>query len=267
MSLSDNSSDDIRLLQQRGGAASSSRAPAPKTWASLALKAAAAVVGQLQYHPLRCGYALPIRLTPPSSSVLSLIAWLHSTRGYGLSPPAPAPAAPPSARTLLVISMDGFRADYLRSHAQYMPSINAFFRDGVKSKGIRPSFPSLTFPNHYTIATGLYPSAHGIVANSFINPNTAQRFSMGSGSLEPHWWGGEPLWVTARKAGLNAYVYFWPGSEVELHGYRPTQYKQYRPCLLHICPYGSHVYFAEWRANITIYSWIGTTTSNHTSLE
>jgi predicted AlkP superfamily pyrophosphatase or phosphodiesterase len=125
--------------------------------------------------------------------------------------------------------MDGFRADYLQSHAQFLPNINAHFSDGVKSKGIRPSFPSLTFPNHYTLATGLYPSAHGIVANSFIDPRTGARFSMSSGSLEPQWWGGEPLWVTARKAGLNAYVYFWPGSEVELHGYRPTQFKKLPP--------------------------------------
>jgi predicted AlkP superfamily pyrophosphatase or phosphodiesterase len=125
--------------------------------------------------------------------------------------------------------MDGFRADYLQSHAQFLPNINAHFSDGVKSKGIRPSFPSLTFPNHYTLATGLYPSAHGIVANSFIDPRTGARFSMSSGSLEPQWWGGEPLWVTARKAGLNAYVYFWPGSEVELHGYRPTQFKKFPP--------------------------------------
>ena len=155
------------------------------------------------------------RAPPPTPPVLVVLAWLHSTRGYG------------SGRsTLLVISMDGFRASYMQSHAQSMPNIRAFFRDGVKSKGIRPSFPSLTFPNHYTIATGLYPSAHGIIANSFIDPTTTAKFSMSSGSLEAKWWGGEPLWVTARKAGLNAYVYFWPGSEVELHGFRPTQYRK-----------------------------------------
>ncbi len=159
--------------------------------------------------------------------MLSLLAWLNNNRGYGAGSSAPSPsAAPHGHRTLLVISMDGFRADYMQSHSSYLPNINAFFSDGVKTKGIRPSFPSLTFPNHYTIATGLYPSAHGIIANSFVDPRTLQRFSMGSGSLEARWWGGEPLWVTARKAGLNAYVYFWPGSEVELHGYRPTQYKQ-----------------------------------------
>jgi predicted AlkP superfamily pyrophosphatase or phosphodiesterase len=170
-----------------------------------------------------------LRNTRPlfSASVLSFVGWLHSTRGYGASSTEASQAA--GRRTLLVISMDGFRAEYMQSLSQYLPNINAFFSDGVKSKGIRPSFPSLTFPNHYTIATGLYPSAHGIVANSFVDPRTLQRFSMASGSLEPHWWGGEPLWVTARKAGLNAYVYFWPGSEVELHGYRPTQYKQYEP--------------------------------------
>lgn len=169
--------------------------------------------------------------------MLSLIAWLNSIRGYGATSSTPSPtAAPTGRRTLLIISMDGFRADYMQSLSQYLPNINAYFRDGVKSKGIRPSFPSLTFPNHYTIATGLYPSAHGIIANSFIDPSTLQRFSMGSGSLESHWWGGEPLWVTARKAGLNAYVYFWPGSEVELHGYRPTQYKQYSPPSLSISP-------------------------------
>jgi predicted AlkP superfamily pyrophosphatase or phosphodiesterase len=155
-----------------------------------------------------------------------LVAWLLANRGYGnTSAPAPAPPPGTASPTLLIISMDGFRANFMQSHAQYLPNIRAFFSDGVKTSGLRPSFPSLTFPNHYTIATGLYPSAHGIVANSFIDPVTTAKFSMGSGSLEAWWWGGEPLWVTARKAGLNAYVYFWPGSEVELHGVRPTQYK------------------------------------------
>jgi predicted AlkP superfamily pyrophosphatase or phosphodiesterase len=174
------------------------------------------------------------RPSPPPHPIISLapvisfVVWLESNRGYGLSsPPSPSPSA--GHNTLLIISMDGFRADYLQSHSEFLPNINAYFSDGVKSKGIRPSFPSLTFPNHYTLATGLYPSAHGIVANSFIDPRTGARFSMSSGSLEPQWWGGEPLWVTARKAGLNAYVYFWPGSEVELHGYRPTQFKKFSP--------------------------------------
>jgi hypothetical protein len=167
-------------------------------------------------------YRSPLLLTPLLCAVVILVVWL--VRSPPSSPSSPS-ASPPSRKTLLVISMDGFRASYMQSRSQNLTNIKSFFREGVKSKGLRPSFPSLTFPNHYTLATGLYPSVHGIVANNFINPDTAEQFSMGSGGRQPRWWGGEPIWVTARKAALNAYVYFWPGSEVELQGYRPTEYR------------------------------------------
>lgn len=226
--------DDVRLLH-RHTAAPAAAPRASMSWTSLAMKAAAAVIGMykrmhncnfIHYCSNDVNLCAQFHSVSHCRAVLVVLAWLLNNRGYAGSDP---PTTPSGRRSLLVISMDGFRANYMQSHAQFLPNIRGFFREGVKSKGIRPSFPSLTFPNHYTIATGLYPSAHGIIANSFINPTTAARFSMGSGSLEPQWWGGEPLWVTARKAGLNAYVYFWPGSEVELHGFRPTQYRKCAP--------------------------------------
>src|SRR5205085_9236846 len=91
---------------------------------------------------------------------------------------------------------------------------------------------SSTFPNHYSIATGLYPAHHGSVANGIIDTTRDprwQRFSS-SDSLaarDSSWWGGEPLWVTAEKQGIRTAAFFWPGSEAAIEGVRPTFFKAY----------------------------------------
>ena len=97
------------------------------------------------------------------------------------------------------------------------------------SQGLIPSFPSKTFPNHFTIVTGLYPEHHGIVANNMVDAAIgSEPFSMTAGiSKDPRWWGGEPMWVTAVSQGLRASSMFWPGSEVPIGGVRPTDWMPY----------------------------------------
>lgn len=122
----------------------------------------------------------------------------------------------------LLISIDGFRADYLSRSAT--PVLSQLAADGA-SGPMRPSFPSLTFPNHYTLVTGLHPDHHGIVGNNFDDP-VLGRFSQAK--KETGWWDqAEPIWVTAEKVGLTTATMFWPGSETEIRGYRPTRWRPY----------------------------------------
>ncbi|KAL0333784.1 UNVERIFIED_CONTAM: Ectonucleotide pyrophosphatase/phosphodiesterase family member 1 [Sesamum angustifolium] len=113
---------------------------------------------------------------------------------------------------VLLISLDGFRFGY--QFKTDTPNINRLIKNGTEAElGLIPVFPTLTFPNHYSIVTGLYPAYHGIVNNYFIDPETGDLFTMAS--HEPKWWLGEPLWETLVNNGLNASTYFWPGSEVK----------------------------------------------------
>jgi predicted AlkP superfamily pyrophosphatase or phosphodiesterase len=93
-----------------------------------------------------------------------------------------------------------------------------------------PSFPTKTFPNHYTLVTGLHPGNHGIVANSMYDPEMDASFSMSNEAAVTNgdWWDdGEPIWVTAEQQGLRAATYFWPGSEAEIDGTRPSYWTAY----------------------------------------
>lgn len=122
---------------------------------------------------------------------------------------------------LILISFDGFRWDYIDRGES--PTLKRLAAAGVRSRGLVPSFPSVTFPNHYTLVTGLYPEHHGIVANNMRDERWPERFSMTARtSRDQMWWGGEPLWVTARLQGLRAGAMFWPGSEVPIHGIWPN---------------------------------------------
>ena len=134
-----------------------------------------------------------------------------------------APAGPPQPRPLtLLISIDGFRSDYLDRGAT--PVLAGLAAEGVTGP-MRPSFPSLTFPNHYTLVTGLHPDHHGMVGNNFDDP-VLGRFTQAR--KETGWWNqAEPIWVTAETAGLTAATMFWPGSETEIRGRRPTYWRPY----------------------------------------
>jgi predicted AlkP superfamily pyrophosphatase or phosphodiesterase len=122
---------------------------------------------------------------------------------------------------LILISLDGFRADYL--DRGLTPNLRALADDGVRAEALKPAFPTLTFPNHYTIVTGLYPDHHGIVNNRFVDPVTGRKFVYKDKNSisDPAWWGGEPLWVSMEKQGKHAATMFWPGSDVAIEGVRP----------------------------------------------
>ncbi|XP_021854480.1 uncharacterized protein [Spinacia oleracea] len=112
---------------------------------------------------------------------------------------------------VILISSDGFRFGY--QFKAPTPNIHRLINNGTSAElGLIPVFPTLTFPNHYSIVTGLYPPHHGIINNYFVDPITGDKFSMAS--HEPKWWLGEPLWETVAKHGKKAATYFWPGSEV-----------------------------------------------------
>lgn len=121
----------------------------------------------------------------------------------------------------VVVSMDAFRWDY--PDIADTPGL-----DGIASEGVRcvmePSYPASTFPNHYTIATGLFPDHHGIVNGSFWNPDTQHTFSMGDSltRYNPEYYLGEPIWVTAEKSGVRSACIYWVGSDVSVDGTLPT---------------------------------------------
>ncbi len=130
---------------------------------------------------------------------------------------------------LILISLDGFRWDYLDRHGEHAPTLRALRRDGVSTQGLIPAFPSNTFPNHYTLVTGLRPARHGVINNIFFDPaaGTFFRYNTAVSVGESRWWGGEPIWVTAIKQGKKAASYFWVGSEAEIGGVRPTFWKRF----------------------------------------
>ncbi|MDZ7266658.1 MAG: ectonucleotide pyrophosphatase/phosphodiesterase [candidate division KSB1 bacterium] len=151
----------------------------------------------------------------------------------GIRPAAAQEAVGPGNRitdlapTVILISIDGFRHDYLDRAAA--PNLQRLARNGVRAHGMIPAFPSKTFPNHYTLVTGLYPEHHGIVSNTMLDPEGKARFRISDRAAveDSRWWGGEPLWVTAQKQGQLTATYFWVGSEAEILGTRPAYWKRY----------------------------------------
>jgi alkaline phosphatase D len=129
---------------------------------------------------------------------------------------------------VILVSLDGFRYDYAkRYHAEHLLALAA--EGASASEGMLPAYPSITFPNHYTIVTGLYPEHHGIVANSFYDPARKETYryhdskSVGDGT----WYGGTPLWVLAEQQGMRSASFFWVGSEADVQGVRPTYYLKF----------------------------------------
>jgi predicted AlkP superfamily pyrophosphatase or phosphodiesterase len=130
---------------------------------------------------------------------------------------------------LILISLDGFRWDYPEKYAAQAPTLRALKREGASVQGLVPVFPSNTFPNHYSLVTGLHPARHGIVNNDFFDPESGQffRYNQPTSALDPRWWGGEPIWVTAIRQGRRAATAFWVGSEVPVGGVRPTFWQRF----------------------------------------
>ena len=138
-----------------------------------------------------------------------------------------APTPKPAPLTILV-SIDGFRADYLKRGKT--PALAALVQDGV-SAAMRPSFPSLTFPNHYKLVTGLRPDKSGITDNTMEDPaKPGVVFSMGRTDIshDPFWWDqAEPIWVTAEKSGVRSATMFWPGADLPIRGVQAHDWKMY----------------------------------------
>ncbi len=129
--------------------------------------------------------------------------------------------------TTILISLDGFRADFL--NRGITPALNAFVASGVSPKYMLPSFPSVTFPNHFTLVTGLYPESHGVVSNQFWDPGFEEEFwyTNTKVSMQPKWWTAEPLWVTAEHQGVKSAIHMWPGSEAHIPDVEPTYMDKY----------------------------------------
>jgi predicted AlkP superfamily pyrophosphatase or phosphodiesterase len=137
---------------------------------------------------------------------------------------APAHRASPS---VVLISADGFRADYF--DRPDLPNAKRVLQRGARARALIPVFPTLTFPNHYSLVTGLWPEHHGIVANTFLDPARNEIYSLHNVTAvtDGSWYTGEPIWVTAERQGMVAACYFWPGSEAAIRGVRPTIWTTY----------------------------------------
>uniref|UniRef100_A0A672HEY9 Ectonucleotide pyrophosphatase/phosphodiesterase 1 n=1 Tax=Salarias fasciatus TaxID=181472 RepID=A0A672HEY9_SALFA len=133
-----------------------------------------------------------------------------------------------SKSPLLLVSLDGFRAAYMKDHVAHIPVINKLRNTGTTAPYIRPVYPTKTFPNHYSIVTGLYPESHGIVDNKMYDVTRHAFFSLKTDEkFDPRWYQGEPVWVTASRQKLKTATFFWPGSDVAVNGTFPTLYKIY----------------------------------------
>lgn len=128
---------------------------------------------------------------------------------------------------LLLLSFDGFRWDYIDRVP--MPNFKILMDDGVMVKQVENTYITKTFPNHYTLVTGLYSETHGIVANEMYDPVLNRSFSMETDSVyESQWWDeAVPLWVTIQKSGGRSGAAMWPGSDVRIHGAFPNHYLPY----------------------------------------
>lgn len=164
---------------------------------------------------------LPMHLIELKTAWLALLLLAAGCASHPASTDAPNDTVP-----LLLISIDGMRSDYLQRGLS--PHLQAMIEGGVHAQWMNPSYPSLTFPNHYTLVTGLRPDHHGIINNTMLDAELGafsldNRDAVGDG----RWWSGEPIWVGAEKAGLPTATMFWPGSEAQIQGVRPHYWFRY----------------------------------------
>jgi predicted AlkP superfamily pyrophosphatase or phosphodiesterase len=141
---------------------------------------------------------------------------------------APQVRQPPPASfdSVLLVSLDGVHPDYLGRGDT--PNLDRLAREGVRAEWMNPAYPSLTFPNHYTLVTGLRPDRHGIIHNT-MQDEWLGRFWLSNRDAvgDGRWWGGEPVWVTAENAGMPTATLSWPGSEAPVQGVSPTRWNQF----------------------------------------
>uniref|UniRef100_A0A8C8SQ86 Ectonucleotide pyrophosphatase/phosphodiesterase 1 n=1 Tax=Pelusios castaneus TaxID=367368 RepID=A0A8C8SQ86_9SAUR len=129
---------------------------------------------------------------------------------------------------VLLFSLDGFRAEYLHTWGGLLPVISQLKKCGTSTPNLRPVYPTKTFPNHYSIVTGLYPESHGIIDNKIYDPHRNASFTLkNQEKFNPQWYQGQPVWLTAMHQGLKAGTFYWPGSDVEIDGTFPDLYRKY----------------------------------------
>ena len=138
---------------------------------------------------------------------------------------------------VLLISFDGFRADYLDWYDT--PNIDKFTENGVRAIGMKPSFVTKTFPNHYSIATGMYVENHGLIGNEFYDQKLDDYYTLRDRNKveDPKFYGGEPIWASAEKQGVKTASFFWVGSEAPIGGLYPSKWKRYD----HDFPFGERI--------------------------
>lgn len=143
-----------------------------------------------------------------------------------LSACSSSPKGPYTDRYVVVLSLDGFRSDY--PERADTPTLDSLAKAGVRAD-FRPSFPSVTFPNHYTMATGLHPDHHGLINNFFYAEELDKIYTIGNRKAveNPDFYGGEPIWNTAQKQGLKAASFYWVGSETPVNGMQPSIWKPF----------------------------------------
>uniref|UniRef100_A0A8C6TQ64 Ectonucleotide pyrophosphatase/phosphodiesterase family member 3 n=1 Tax=Neogobius melanostomus TaxID=47308 RepID=A0A8C6TQ64_9GOBI len=133
-----------------------------------------------------------------------------------------------SKQPLLLVSLDGWRADYLQTWSKLVPVVDKLQKCGTSTRFMQAAFPSKTFPNHWTIATGLYPESNGLIDNNMYDPDMDASFSLSSPEKDnPAWYHGQPIWHTAAYQGLKSATFFWPGSDVKVNGSFPDIYRPY----------------------------------------
>ncbi|WP_411850398.1 ectonucleotide pyrophosphatase/phosphodiesterase [Stenotrophomonas sp. LGBM10] len=167
---------------------------------------------------------ISVRLPLALAAVLSLAACATTPPSPTPAPVATAPAAEATPPKLLLVSIDGLRADMLDRGIS--PNLSRIIDSGVRARWMTPSYPALTFPNHYTLVTGLRPDHHGIIHNSMEEAELGSfRLNRPEAVTDARWWGGEPIWVGAEKAGVRTATLSWPGSEAPIQGVRPSQWR------------------------------------------
>lgn len=170
-------------------------------------------------HGLRLTLGMRMRIRQ-AATIPCLALLLAGCAGLRTAP------SPASRTTVVLVSIDALRADVVGSGT--MPTLDAIAADGVHARWMNPSYPTLTFPNHYTLVTGLRPDHHGMVHNRMRDAQLGAFVSKGASAADGRWWaGGEPLWVTMERAGQRSAVLFWPGSAAEIHGERPSQWRPF----------------------------------------
>jgi predicted AlkP superfamily pyrophosphatase or phosphodiesterase len=173
--------------------------------------------------------------------VLSLAAVVLSIAAFRMDR---RPGEQPNTRTVVLIGVDALRWDFVNRPGAV--NLRRLAERGTRSERLVPSFPSKTFPNFYTLVTGLHTQNHGIVANTMLD-SALGWFRIGNDPAVRMgaWYGGEPIWVTAQKEGQRSAVNFWPGTEAEIKGMRPTWFAGYQGSV----PHGDRVFrVLEWLA-------------------